>query len=339
MRVLFIQPDCRQYRVKLFDELARSLEGLELLHFGPRKFSERKDLLESKVPKINFMKFHWVSGLYKIVRSYDAVVVGFDPHWLNVFFLSVFFRRKIVYWGHGTSKTPYLNPLRGFVGKRAKAIVTYDDNGKKDILKLGIDPSRVFVANNTQYVSNSEDLSSTVKNSFVFVGRLQPRKLIEDLIIAFAQIKDDLPKGSETVIIGDGSHVTQLRSLAAKLQVEQYVRFIKGTTDEEELKSYFARAYAYVSPGHVGLGVLHSFAYGVPVITYEGTQHAPEYSNIVNGETGIVVKPGVENLALALRNSIQNNNYQQLGAKAYQHYRNNRNIFQMVAAFKEAILC
>ncbi|GAA4440098.1 hypothetical protein GCM10023188_36970 [Pontibacter saemangeumensis] len=337
MRVLFIQPDCRQYRVKLFEELSRSLKGTELLHFGPRKFSESKELQEINASKFNFRKFHWVSGLYKIVKNYDTVVVGFDPHWLNIFFLSVFFRKKIIYWGHGTSKTQYLNSLRRFVGRRARAIVTYDENGKADIIKLGIDPDRVFVANNTQFVSNSENLSSETKDCFVFVGRIQPRKRIEDFIAAFALVRHKLPKQLRIVIIGDGDHRSVLKSIAIKLGVENYVEFVVGTTEEEDLKTYFSKAYAYVSPGHVGLGVLHSFAYGVPVITYKGDHHAPEYSNILQAVTGILVRPNVPDLAEALVSVVKDENYKMLGHNAYVHYQENRKISQMVNAFQNAI--
>ena len=337
MRVLFIQPGCREYRVKLFEELSESIGGVELLHFGPRKFFNSQAVLESEAPKIKISKFHWIRGLHKQVKNYDAVVGMFDPHWLNVFLLPIFFNKKIIYWGHGKGKSRVLNIIRSILGKRARAVITYDEKGKEELVKLGIDTQKVFIANNTQHVSNSSDLSDSPKSSFIYVGRIQARKKVEDLFTAFSLAKSELPEGTRIVVIGDGELLTNLRAKAEELQIAGSVDFVAGTTDAELLKEHFAKAYAYVSPGHVGLGVLHSFAYGVPVITYRGDNHAPEYHNVTDKTTGFVVEPKVERLAKALVDITQHENYRQMGSNAFRHYSQHRKISQMVEAFKEAI--
>ncbi len=337
MKVLFIQPGCREYRVKLFEELSKAMGGIDLLHFGPRKFFGSQGVSESNAAKIKVSKFHWIMGLHKQVKSYDAVVGMFDPHWLNVFLLPLFFNKKIVYWGHGKGKSPVLNMVRRVLGKRAKAVITYDEKGKADLVKLGIDTEKVFIANNTQHVANSSDLSTAPKNCFIYVGRIQARKRVEDLLEAFEKVQNALPAETRIVIIGDGELLPNLKEKANQLKITDSVDFVKGTTDAAILKSYFSKAYAYVSPGHVGLGVLHSFAYGVPVITYKGDHHAPEYHNIADKATGFIVEPTADRLAQALTTVTKDENYKEMGHRAYIHYSQQRKIEQMVDAFKEAI--
>lgn len=337
MKILVIQPNCRRYREKLFDELAKAVKGLDLLHFGEKKFPKGHRVRECEAEKVNLFNFHWIKGLYRLVKTYDIVIVVYDPHWLNAFFLSLFFENKIIYWGHGLGKSKAINVLRKLVGSKARSILTYDDKGKEDIVGLGIDRRKVFVANNTQHVSNSENLSSKEKNCFLFVGRLQDRKKVEDLIEAFAQVKEQLPANTRIVIVGDGEHQKKLKNKANSLKVDEWVDFVKGTTNDEILKEYFSKAYAYVSPGHVGLGVLHSFAYGVPVITYRGDHHAPEYSNIEDDYTGYVVDSSIKSLAQSLVKLTSNNKYIRMGDKAFQHYIDNRQVSQMVKAFLSAI--
>ncbi|MCJ8164436.1 glycosyltransferase family 4 protein [Pontibacter sp. E15-1] len=337
MKVLFIQPGCREYRVKLFEELSQSIGGVDLLHFGPRKFNGNQTVSENEGRKLKISKFHWIRGLHRHVKDYDAVVGMFDPHWLNVFLLPIFFNKKIIFWGHGKGKSGMLNIVRRTLGKRAKAVITYDEKGKAELVKLGIDTQKVFIANNTQHVPNSSDTSALPKNSFIYVGRIQARKKVEDLLEAFAMAKSQLPAGTRITVIGDGDHLKSLKAKAQELQIASSVDFVAGTTDAEELKAHFSKAYAYVSPGHVGLGVLHSFAYGVPVVTYKGDHHAPEYHNIDNEISGLLTEPKVAELAQALVKITTGGMYRQMGHTAYGHYAEKRKISQMVDAFKEAI--
>ena len=71
--------------------------------------------------------------------------------------------------------------------------------------------------------------------------------------------------------------LSSLRELVRELDLESQVEFFLNF-DDFVLKSHFSNAIAYVSPGHVGLGVVHAFAYGVPVITISSFKHAPEFS-------------------------------------------------------------
>lgn len=337
VKILLIQPDCRSYRVKLFEELTLSYESFYLLHFGNDIGNENIRSYKGNYFKFSFNRIHWIAKLHKIIKEFDVIIVGFDPHWINLFFSAFYYNKKIIYWGHGTGNSRIIRVIRGFLAKRAKSLITYDLNGKSELMGLGVDPNKIFVAHNTQYVPNHEDLSGNAKDLFLFTGRIQKRKALEEVLEAFALVRKLLPKDVKIVIIGDGRFIDELKLKSKILNLENETKFLSGTTDDTILKEYFAKAYAYVSPGHVGLGVLHSFAYGVPVITYSGRNHAPEFSNIENDINGYIVQPNVKSLASALIKITQSNHYRILGSKAYEHFINKRTISNMINAFKAAI--
>ena len=106
---------------------------------------------------------------------------------------------------------------------------------------------------------------------------------------------------------------------------------------KEKLKSFFDNALVYVSPGPVGLGVLHSFSYGTPVITINSGKHGPELSNIINGVNGYICDD-YEDFSNKL-NYILNNKkkLKTMSSNAYDHYINKRNNGIMVSAFIDAL--
>ncbi len=109
------------------------------------------------------------------------------------------------------------------------------------------------------------------------------------------------------------------------------------TNDPDLLRECYSRALAYVSPGHVGLGVLHSFAYGVPVVTSARANHGPEAANLRPGENCLLFDKSTD-LATRLIQLINDRAFAaRLGANAYRLYSVERSMNTMVRAFKSAI--
>ena len=128
-----------------------------------------------------------------------------------------------------------------------------------------------------------------------------------------------------------------MKDLAKKLDVSDRIVFCGAITDDEKLKEYFYKAFAYVSPGPVGLGVLHSFAYGVPVVTNYIGKHGPEYDNLVHNENALLyhLPNELEKILIDLSNNTGIS--KELGQNAYKFYSNDRSISKMIDGFKEAI--
>jgi glycosyltransferase involved in cell wall biosynthesis len=334
MKVLFVQPDIRAYRVGFFNALSEKIPELTVLHFG--ETPDQVLLFQSLVgEKISLKGWHVIKNLSSIVKNYDVLVFGFDIHWMNTFAISRKYH-NLIWWGHGKSKHIVANAVKRFFVKNAKACVAYDEKGKISYEDLGAHENRVFVAPNTLKVSLSEDFSQESKSTYLFVGRLQSRKRIDLLLKSFAKIQNELSDHIQIEIVGDGEmELKRLYLLSLDLQISDRVKFFPGTTDEAILKEHFKKALAYVSPGIVGLGALHSFAYGVPVVTLGHGNQAPEFSNLSHRINSLILnKP--EELDSALLQLGSTDISSRLGKMAFHHFSQERTLNHMVKGFLDA---
>lgn len=215
--------------------------------------------------------------------AYDIIVV--DPN-LRMLDFYRFYRskywKKLIGWGHHKGRTTG-NILAEWVRWRFftkfRALVFYDYETRKEYVEHGFVADRLFVANNTQYVDLSMVDLTAKRNSFIYVGRIQDRKAIDKALEAFAIVKEQANNKNLVFKIVGGGDATGLKELCKKLNIEDSVLFTGPVHDEHTLADIFNRAYGYVSPGHVGLGVLHGIAFGVPIITCTGRKHSLEVVN------------------------------------------------------------
>ncbi len=96
---------------------------------------------------------------------------------------------------------------------------------------------------------------------FLFVGRLEKIKGLDEVIPVFAEYPD-----ADLLIAGDGEYGDRLRELAAG---NQRVRFL-GRVAVEQLRGYYEHAVALIVPSvcfeTFGIIIIESFRYGTPVI-------------------------------------------------------------------------
>jgi glycosyltransferase involved in cell wall biosynthesis len=115
----------------------------------------------------------------------------------------------------------------------------------------------------------------------LYVGRLAPKKGVEYLIDAVADI------GVPLTIVGDGPERDTLETLAKESNAE--VRF-EGFVDPKDVSEYYLSAEILVLPSVEGEGmpnaVLEAMARGLPVIT---TDSGGLPSMIEHGKTGVLV--------------------------------------------------
>ena len=275
------------YRKPFFDALV-SAEGwrLNVIHSGDPTPEEERLWDEESVPtaRLGSLRIQW--GLASRIPRGDVNVVMFDLHWPAGLWHGLSERSHVplVWWGHGLGRSPIGRSLRRWLTTRCDAVVVYGHRGREDLVSSGVSEERIHVAPNTVWVESATDTSPRSKDCFLYVGRLQRRKGIDDLIRGFARIRYETTLA--LVIAGAGPIQKELEDLAEELGVDERVQFVGAVFDSDQLRDLFGRAIAYVSPGHVGLGVLHAFAFGVPVITNAAARHAPEVEWVREEETG-----------------------------------------------------
>jgi glycosyltransferase involved in cell wall biosynthesis len=334
--VLILQGDISEYRVPVFEALAETY-NVTVLHSGNLLSGQSRTFSELCVPKRKFASFFLqsISQIRRISAQYDVVISMFDLRWPAYILPFIGPRKKIkwILWGHRYSNNRLANLARDLIMARADRLLMYANEDVDCMIKRGIKSSKIAIAPNTIFIPNHADTSSYKKNSFLYVGRLQPRKRLDLLINSFSRIKHDVVLD----IIGDGEIKAELQQMVTACGLEHRVTFHGSVQDPVILADFFSRAYAYISPGPVGLGVLHSFAYGVPVVTLRHERHGPEFSNLKHKQNALIVEKDDDLLDSLQWVLNQPQTVAELGRNAYAHYSRHRTLEIMVDGFKSAI--
>lgn len=336
-RIIIVQPSLPAYRCSFFVRLAETLkQEITILHFG-QKSTINHPLIHQEIGHYReFKSIKFVLNI-KIVKDYHTIVSVFDPHWINLFFLPLTnSKQKVILWGHGLGKNKSINKLRAKLFKLSSSIITYSEERKHLISKIGVDKTKIFVANNTIEVPNKQNTSATSERVFLYVGRLQRRKKLDIFFEIFKELELD-KQNYKINIVGEGEEEKLLlQKISRELNIQNSVQFFQGTSDDQQLLFHFSKAMYYISPGAVGLGVLHSFAYGVPVLTMSDSHHGPEVDNIKQNVNGMIFKDQNE-FKNALLNLLSTEKYIEMGTNSYFHYINERSMENMVSGFVQAL--
>lgn len=338
-RVLLLQGVLPPYRVPVFNGLARHYDVTVLHSGGPSKgpsdrFREVVVPVRHRGPlRVRDAREHARNG------PYDATVSMFDLRWPDCVLPPL--RDPATYgrwilWGHGYGRARYGKTVRDWLVDRADGVLLYGDGGATDMLERGVRPHKVFIAPNTVHVAGHRDSSDCPKSSLMYVGRLSRAKRVNVLIDSFADVRHRIPDGVRLDIVGDGPERSSLERLANRRGLAEVVTFHGEVHDECVLAGIFAGAFACVVPGYVGLVALHSFAYGVPLITRHGERHRPEFSDLAHENNALVCDP--EDLPNAMVEvCTQPERAAALGRNAYRFYANKRTLDVMLYGFQKAI--
>jgi phosphatidylinositol alpha-mannosyltransferase len=123
----------------------------------------------------------------------------------------------------------------------------------------------------------------------LFVGRLEPRKGLRDLLRGYEYMKSRVPH-SRLVIVGDGPQRARVESHIASHHLRDVV--MAGYVPEPVLPRYYASADIFCSPAtgseSFGIVLLEAMASGLPVVATE----IPGYLSVVEpGRDSVTVRP------------------------------------------------
>jgi glycosyltransferase involved in cell wall biosynthesis len=159
-------------------------------------------------------------------------------------------------------RSPFFRSLDG--------LIAYSQTGAQQYESLGFNSQKIFVASNAIVPKPANPPQERPdffieKPNVLFIGRLQERKRIDNLLYACARLPEALQP--QLVVIGDGPARPTWEALAQK--VYPMAEF-KGAKHGMELEPYFERADLFVLPGTGGLAVQQAMAHGLPVIVAQG---------------------------------------------------------------------
>jgi len=221
---------------------------------------------------------------------------------------------KVILSPHGMLE-PYIlsrHPLKKKIGmalyqdkaiKRADYIHATAQSELDNFRKLGYNHPSATIPNG---IDLSEVKQKTVWdtgpiNNILFLSRVHPKKGIELLIEAVAQLKTDRFK---VIIAGEGApaYVESLKKLAIQKGVYTMFDFVGGVYGSQKWELY-QKADLFVLPTYsenFGIVVAEALATGIPVITTTGTP----WCELETNRCGWWIGLSLQNLSKALTSAI-----------------------------------
>jgi glycosyltransferase involved in cell wall biosynthesis len=144
----------------------------------------------------------------------------------------------------------------------------------------------------------------------LYLGRVSLEKNIDKIIKALAIIRDKKIDNFKFIVVGDGTAVEQLNSLADSLNLTEKIKFV-GAIDRDKVRYYYqlGDVFAFSSTSETfGMVIIEALASGLPVLAVK----APGAVDIItDGLDGILVEDDVSQFAKQLKNLIKDRELRQ----------------------------
>lgn len=341
MKVFLLAKKVTPVRMEIYNQIAKQVDftvGYTVSVPNGAEFKTIK-LEEKKILRFSYKK----PKLRRFLKNYDVAILPMDYNMIDVDSCLLFKRPcKIITWGIGVPASytvryddPKVKNRMPFFVKRSDAVLFYTKYPIDKYTKLGYDRNKMFVAPNTTPVNKL--IRERERDSLLFVGSLYPAKKTEELISAYKVLRDENLDLMPLNIIGNGSEKEKLQKLVDEFNLQDKIFFRGEIYSDDELEKYYYGACAVVSPDQAGLSVLKTMGYGVAFVTTENAYTGGERLNIIDGETGVLMKH-VEDLIDVLKDIHKNKEkYKKMGENAYDYYWENRRPDQMAQGFIDAI--
>ncbi|MEW6557428.1 MAG: glycosyltransferase family 4 protein [Elusimicrobiota bacterium] len=242
----------------------------------------------------------------------DVIISEGVTNMINTMFIFVYskiVKSPLIIWDNGRKKgtraksilKEIVGPIHTLILKNATAVIGYGSICKEYFIACGVKPEKIFIAQNTigvercfaeieKLINNQQKIDEirkkynlSNKKVILYVGALETRKRVENLIVVFNEIKKSMQNIS-LLIIGDGPEMGHLTNLVKRENISDCL-FLGKVIDE--VSKYFYISDVFVQPGWSSLALVEAMAYSKPVITvpYGGV----EYGIIENNRDGIII--------------------------------------------------
>ena len=357
-RLAVVQRVLPSYRLPFFEALAEACSGGLSLFAGQPGVDESIDVagapLQAHLTSARNLALGsvsqpfyllWQAGLLRWLEDQnpDALIVEANPRYLSTSQAVSWMHRRgrpVIGWGLGAS------PLRGPLAalrqpgrlrflRAFDAWIAYSQRGAEEYAALGLPRKRIFVAPNAAVdrpiALPARPEEFTGRPAVLFVGRLQPRKRLDNLLRACAALP--AAKQPRLLVVGDGPAREEFQSLAARVYPQ--AEFL-GAIHGPGLEPFFAEADLFVLPGTGGLAVQQAMAHGLPIVVAEGdgTQ-----DDLVRPDNGWRVAPGdLGALTGALAEALADpSRLRRMGAESFHIVAEEANVQTMAAVFIQAV--
>lgn len=275
----------------------KAFRGDDLVVVKPLNFSVRGDKWR--------LRGYWPAVLD---RSAKALIIIGNPNMAASWWAAVVARllgKKVLFWAHGWLKPePALKRMvRNIYFSLANLVLVYGERAVSMAERSGFNSNRIRVIYNSLDYDLAQDVlreieapTGAVENNpqalfphpdrplLICAARLTSLCRFDLLIDAAANLQR-CGDPVNILLVGDGPERGSLEQQAAREGVS--VHFFGACYDEEILGNLIYHSDLTVSPGKIGLSVIHSLTYGTPAITHgDMDEQMPEAEAIEPGKSG-----------------------------------------------------
>jgi glycosyltransferase involved in cell wall biosynthesis len=179
-----------------------------------------------------------------------------------------------------------------------------------------------------------QELNIEGKHVLLFSGRLYAGKRVDLLLRAFNNLKTS-GLNVALLILGNGPERPGLEKLRDDLCLKD-VHFLGECTDPKVSSLYFLVADLLVIPAMVGLAIVHGFAFGLPLITTDSSNHGPEIAYL-STDNGVMTSLDIYCLACSISSVLESRDRPEIMKKAATAQGNQLSLSRSVQRFISGI--
>jgi glycosyltransferase involved in cell wall biosynthesis len=360
--VQILQSVVPAYRVPLFEALS-ALPDLEVRLYADDRAGELKSAdypyVRAPIQELAGGRAFWQHAALSEPPP-DVLVVSGNARVLSNYWLMLRARRKaasVVWWGQGWSVGSSEPAVwaRAHLARLADVALLYNDAEIGLFSGYGFPERRLTAMNNTidtravkriragwdrERLEDFKHRHGLEGPVLLFCGRLVRSKRLDLAFQALSRVQASGGRFS-FVLVGDGPEKAALQRVAELANLAPFTRFVGEEWQEEKLAPWFLSARALLHPGPLGLGLLHAFSYGLPVITHaERRHHGPEVHALEAGENGLTFREDdAEDLARVIGIALSDGSHMQsMANRALQTVERSYSFESMVGRYHAALL-
>jgi len=318
LKILFIHPTLRNYRIELFEKLHQKFDitylflqqkrgGIDL----PSNWNYSIIDLDYGLDFFKNLK-NWLSFTFKLFKEEYDIIIASPAESLDsiiALLITKLKKKKIIFWGESWYYPSNIS-LRYLRFKLVMFLLSLGDavigsgNISSEFYKKFIKKNIIFNAPNyvppLQIIDTSpflkklykKDKKIVKKKIVLYLGRIIERKGLDYLIKAFKLLEEKFDD-VYLLIVGDGPFIQQCRKLTLELGVEN-IMFTCQVPDNE-IPIYYNLCDIFVLPAilikdhpeAIGLVVCEAMSVGKPIVV---TNSVGALQYVQDGENGYVVQ-------------------------------------------------
>jgi len=309
-RVFFIQPQLTEYRMGLYEGLARRCD-LTVLYSPPESARGFGSLRPRPVKGLTYQEIRTfrpvgkrigllqAGAVWEVIRRRPDAIIIFGNPWYASFWLTLLVGRllgiAVLVHGHGLFKHPEAGRVRRWTYRvilvLAARYICYADIVRQSLEDVGLPSRKLAVADNSQ--QNSHPVPPVEKKGnepgVLFVGRLRSGSGVGQLVRAVERLREN---GHPVTlhVIGDGEELEVLSALAR----DRPWVVLHGAVYDDATVADISRSCALgCYPGRAGLSVVHLMSLSLPPVVASNLawHQGPEPSYVVDGWNGYLFDP------------------------------------------------